>query len=105
LCSQFASLLLPLAPPTRHFLLCAVKDAAWAAAEVGKVRVASLDWADPACYAAFAPPYDFLLAADCVYSELAGERLCWPAGWKLAYSTLQLWCTPGWLATDQARAA
>lgn len=87
LCSRFASLWLRLPLLIRRFPhgrppLCAVKDAAWAAAEVGKVRVASLDWADPACYAAFAPPYDFLLAADCVYSELAGERLCWPAGWK-----------------------
>ena len=49
----------------------AVKDAAWAG-EVGPASVSSLDWADPACYAAFRPPYDFLLAADCVYSELAG---------------------------------
>ncbi|EFN56375.1 hypothetical protein CHLNCDRAFT_144895 [Chlorella variabilis] len=52
-----------------------VKDAAWAAAEVGAARVASLDWSDPACYAAFHPPYDFILAADCVYSELAVPHL------------------------------
>jgi hypothetical protein len=51
-----------------------VRDAGWAAAEVGATRVASLDWADRSCYACFAPPYDFILAADCVYSELAGER-------------------------------
>lgn len=52
----------------------AVKDAAWAAAEVGGTLVTSLDWADRAAYAdpAFKPPYDFILAADCVYSELAG---------------------------------
>ena len=49
-----------------------VKDAAWAAAEVGPARVSSLDWADASCYVAFQTPYDFILAADCVYSELAG---------------------------------
>ncbi|KAL4448418.1 hypothetical protein ABPG75_005637 [Micractinium tetrahymenae] len=52
-----------------------LKDAAWAASEVGSCRVASLDWADPSCYAAFQPPYDFILAADCVYSELAVPHL------------------------------
>lgn len=52
-----------------------LRDAAWAAQEVGSCRVASLDWADPACYAAFQPPYDFILAADCVYSELAVPHL------------------------------
>ncbi|KAI3426281.1 hypothetical protein D9Q98_008654 [Chlorella vulgaris] len=52
-----------------------LKDAAWAAAEVGKARVASLDWSCPACYADFSPPYDFILAADCVYSELAVPHL------------------------------
>jgi hypothetical protein len=57
-----------------------VKDAAWAAAEVGPAHVSSLDWADPSCYAAFQPPYDFILAADCVYSELAGGWMMWQAG-------------------------
>lgn len=63
-----------ISPPS----LAAVKDAAWAAQEVGSCQVASLDWSDPACYASFQPPYDFILAADCVYSELAGE-----AAWHL----------------------
>lgn len=63
---------------------CAVKDAAWAAQEVGSCRVAPLDWSDPACFASFQPPYDFILAADCVYSELAGEE---PA---------RCLCTPSW---------
>ncbi|PSC70389.1 lysine methyltransferase METTL21D isoform X1 [Micractinium conductrix] len=54
-----------------------LKDAAWAAAEVGGTLVTSLDWADRAAYAdpAFKPPYDFILAADCVYSELAVPHL------------------------------
>ncbi|KAL4438246.1 hypothetical protein ABPG77_010607 [Micractinium sp. CCAP 211/92] len=52
-----------------------LKDAAWAAQEVGSCQVASLDWSDPTCYAAFQPPYDFILAADCVYSELAVPHL------------------------------
>lgn len=64
--------MLDIGPPATP-LPPAVRDAAWAAQEVGSCRVASLDWADPACYAAFQPPYDFILAADCVYSELAGE--------------------------------
>lgn len=52
-----------------------VKDAAWAAGEVGATAVASLDWSDRGCYSNFKPPFDFILAADCVYSELAGEIL------------------------------
>lgn len=52
-----------------------LKDAAWAAQEVGSCRVAPLDWSDPACFASFQPPYDFILAADCVYSELAVPHL------------------------------
>ena len=64
--AQAAGSLRALCPPR------AVKDAAWAAAEVGAASVAHLDWADRGCYAAFSPPYDFILAADCVYSELAG---------------------------------
>lgn len=55
--------------------LVAVRDAGWAASEVGHTSVASLDWSDRSCYADFQPPYDFILAADCVYSELAGEAL------------------------------
>ena len=53
----------------------AVGDAAWAAGVVGKVDVKELDWAQPQQYAAFQPPYDYILAADCVYSELAGAGL------------------------------
>ncbi|KAI7837928.1 hypothetical protein COHA_008234 [Chlorella ohadii] len=52
-----------------------LRDAGWAAAEVGHTSVASLDWSDRSCYADFQPPYEFILAADCVYSELAGEAL------------------------------
>lgn len=52
-----------------------LKDAAWAAAEVGATLVTSLDWSDPSCYSDFQPPYDFILAADCVYSELAVPHL------------------------------
>ncbi|PRW45241.1 hypothetical protein C2E21_6339 [Chlorella sorokiniana] len=52
-----------------------LRDAGWAASEVGRTSVASLDWSDRSCYADFKPPYDFILAADCVYSELAVPHL------------------------------
>lgn len=55
---------------------CTVRDASWAAGEVGATSVASLDWSDPSCYSHFTPPYDYILAADCVYSELAGVVAC-----------------------------
>ena len=44
--------------------------------------MASLDWSDRSCYADFQPPYDFILAADCVYSELAGEPHAAPYAWS-----------------------
>lgn len=44
-------------------------------AEAGRADVLPLDWSDPQSWLAFAPPYDYLLAADCVYSETAGELL------------------------------
>lgn len=52
----------------------AVGDGAWAADMAGQVDVHELDWAQPEQYAAFVPPYDYILAADCVYSELAGAQ-------------------------------
>lgn len=30
-----------------------------------------LDWMDPATYGAVQPPFDYVVAADCVYSEAA----------------------------------
>jgi hypothetical protein len=36
---------------------------------VGAIRVAELDWADPRHLAALSPPYDLVLAADCIYHE------------------------------------
>ncbi|KAK9868374.1 hypothetical protein WJX84_008776 [Apatococcus fuscideae] len=37
--------------------------------ELGAVSVQELDWTRPEQYATLAPPYDFVLAADCVYHE------------------------------------
>ena len=37
--------------------------------ELGKVTVRELDWSQPEHFAAACPPYDFILAADCVYHE------------------------------------
>ncbi|KAK9845065.1 hypothetical protein WJX74_010163 [Apatococcus lobatus] len=37
--------------------------------ELGKVSVQELDWTRPEQFAAASPPYDFVLAADCVYHE------------------------------------
>ncbi|GAB4813580.1 hypothetical protein N2152v2_000626 [Parachlorella kessleri] len=48
-----------------------VGDASWASGAVGRVDVQELDWSRPEQYASFRPPYDYILAADCVYSELA----------------------------------
>lgn len=42
-----------------------------AAAGAGAVAVAELDWSRPEQYAAVRPPFDFVLGADCVYSEAA----------------------------------
>lgn len=55
-----------------RFFCSAVGDASWAVGMVGKVDVQELDWSRPEQYALFSPPYDYILAADCVYSELAG---------------------------------
>lgn len=43
------------------------------AAEAGRVDVLPLDWSDAQSWQAFSPPYEYILAADCVYSETAGE--------------------------------
>ncbi|KAK9812794.1 hypothetical protein WJX72_003942 [[Myrmecia] bisecta] len=43
--------------------------------QVGKLTVQELDWAEPKHYAAVQPPYDFVLAADCVYHEQLVEDL------------------------------
>lgn len=48
-----------------------LKDAAWAADCVGKVRVEELDWGRKEHYASVSPPFDYVIAADCVYSETA----------------------------------
>ena len=36
---------------------------------VGHVKVQELDWSMPAQYATVGPPFDYVLAADCVYHE------------------------------------
>lgn len=36
---------------------------------VGHVTVQELDWSIPDHYSAVSPPFDFVLAADCVYHE------------------------------------
>lgn len=48
-------------------------NASWqfSADTVGTVTVAELDWGQEDHYAAVNPPFDFVLAADCVYSEAA----------------------------------
>lgn len=39
-------------------------------ASCGAVTVAELDWTQPAHYAALCqPPFDYVLAADCIYHE------------------------------------
>lgn len=43
--------------------------------EVGSVSVAELDWENPAHYEAVGGPFDFVLAADCVYRERLVEDL------------------------------
>ena len=48
-----------------------LKDAAWAVGVAGKVSVSELDWSNKSHYAALEPPYDYVIAADCVYSEVA----------------------------------
>lgn len=50
-----------------------LNDAAWAVDVAGSVTVEELDWSQPEHYSkpALAPPFDFVLAADCVYSETA----------------------------------
>lgn len=52
----------------------AVGDSPWLVGSVGRVGVLELDWSNKEHYAGLAPPYDYILAADCVYSELAGAR-------------------------------
>ena len=37
--------------------------------ELGKVSVQELDWTRPEQFAAASPPFNFVLAADCVYHE------------------------------------
>ncbi|KAK2076870.1 hypothetical protein QBZ16_005098 [Prototheca wickerhamii] len=41
---------------------------------VGPTKVLLLDWADQESYAAVGGPFDFVVAADCVYAELAVPR-------------------------------
>ena len=48
-----------------------LKDAAWAAEVAGTITVAELDWANEEHYARLNPPFDYVIAADCVYSETA----------------------------------
>jgi hypothetical protein len=48
-----------------------LKDAEWAVGVTGKVSVAELDWANKSHYDALNPPFDYVIAADCVYSEIA----------------------------------
>ena len=42
---------------------------------VGRVSVCELDWAKPEQIAALHPPFDYVLAADCVYHEHIVEHL------------------------------
>lgn len=39
--------------------------------EVGTISVRELDWQNEATYSNFSPPYDHIVAADCVYNESA----------------------------------
>ncbi len=48
-----------------------LKDADWAIDVAGKVSVAELDWSNTSHYEALNPPFDYIIAADCVYSEKA----------------------------------
>lgn len=50
-----------------------LNDVAWAVSAAGAVSVAELDWSRPEQYSAVRgdAPFDFVLAADCVYSEAA----------------------------------
>lgn len=48
-----------------------LKDAEWAVAVAGKVSVSELDWSKKSHYEALNPPFDYVIAADCVYSEVA----------------------------------
>lgn len=41
---------------------------------MGPTKVLLLDWADQESYAAVGGPFDFVVAADCVYAELAVPR-------------------------------
>lgn len=38
---------------------------------VGSVDIKELDWSNEATYTQFKPPYDYIIAADCVYGEAA----------------------------------
>jgi predicted nicotinamide N-methyase len=40
---------------------------------VGSVDIKELDWSNEATYTQFKPPYDYIIAADCVYGEAAVE--------------------------------
>ena len=42
---------------------------------VGRVTVQELDWSIPDQYSAVNPPFDYVLAADCVYHEHIVEDL------------------------------
>lgn len=42
---------------------------------VGRVTVQELDWSVPDHYSAVIPPFDYVLAADCVYHEHIIEDL------------------------------
>ena len=42
---------------------------------VGHVTVQELDWSVPEHYSAATPPFDYVLAADCVYHEHIIEDL------------------------------
>lgn len=48
-----------------------LKDAEWAVSVAGKVSVSELDWSNKSHYEALNPPFDYVIAADCVYSEVA----------------------------------
>ena len=46
-------------------------------ATVGHVTVQELDWSIPDHYSAVSPPFDYVLAADCVYHEhIVEDFLC-----------------------------
>lgn len=48
-----------------------LKDAEWAVGVAGKISVSELDWSKKSHYEALHPPFDYVIAADCVYSEVA----------------------------------